>query len=85
MSRVIPLVSVIVPTRNRPGELGEALASIAAQQGIDLGELEVIVVNDGGTPIEEVLAVARDRGLPLAAVTHPRRLGLPSASRRPAA
>jgi glycosyltransferase involved in cell wall biosynthesis len=75
----IPLVSVIVPTLNRPVELGQALASITAQQGIDLGELEVIVVNDGGTPIDSVIAAARERGLPVAAVTHPRRLGLPSA------
>jgi cellulose synthase/poly-beta-1,6-N-acetylglucosamine synthase-like glycosyltransferase len=46
-SAVTPLVSVIVPTLNRPFELGEALASVTGQQGVDLGELEVIVVNDG--------------------------------------
>lgn len=73
------MVSVIVPTLNRPVELGQALASIAGQRGIDLGELEVIVVNDGGTPIEAVIADARDQGLPVAAVRHPRRFGLPSA------
>ncbi len=79
MSRVIPLVRVIVPTLNRPVELGQALASIAGQQGVDLAEVEVIVVNDGGTPVEAVIAEARDRSLPVALVTHPRRLGLPSA------
>jgi glycosyltransferase involved in cell wall biosynthesis len=79
MSRVIPLVSVIVPTLNRPVELGEALAGITAQQGIDLAEVEVIVVNDGGAPVEAVIAAARERGLPVASVTHPHRLGLPSA------
>jgi glycosyltransferase involved in cell wall biosynthesis len=78
MSRVIPLVSVIVSTSNRPVELGEALASIAGQQGIDLGELEVIVVNDGGTPIEAVVADARERGLAVTGVDHPRCVGLPS-------
>lgn len=77
MSR--PVVSVIVPTRNRPVELGEALASITGQQSIDLAEVEVIVVNDGGTPIRSVITDARDQGLPVMAVTHPRRLGLPSA------
>src|SRR5262249_38373003 len=66
-------------TLNRPTELGEALASLAGQQGVDLDELEVIVVNDGGTPIESVVAQASGRGLPVTAVAHPRRLGLPSA------
>ncbi len=79
MSRVIPLVSVIVPTLNRLAELGQALASITGQHGVDLAELEVIVVNDGGAPIKAVIAAALDRGLPVAAVTHPHRLGLPSA------
>lgn len=79
MSRATPLVSVIVPTLNRPAELGQALASITGQVGIDLAELEVIVVNDGGAPSDTVIAEASDRGLPVTAVTHPRRLGLPSA------
>jgi glycosyltransferase involved in cell wall biosynthesis len=79
MNRVIPLVSVIVPTLNRPVELGQALATITAQQGVGLAEVEVIVVNDGGAPTEAVTATARERGLPVTAVIHPRRLGLPSA------
>lgn len=79
MNRVIPVVSVIVPTLNRPVELGQALASITAQRGVEDAEVEVIVVNDGGTPVEAVVATARERGLPVTAVTHPRRLGLPSA------
>jgi glycosyltransferase involved in cell wall biosynthesis len=79
MNRVVPLVSVVVPTLNRPVELGQALASITAQQGVGLAEVEVIVVNDGGTPVEAVIAAARERGLPVTAVTHPHRLGLPSA------
>ena len=40
-----PLVSLIVPTFNRPQLLARALASVAAQTW---GDLEVIVVNDGG-------------------------------------
>lgn len=80
MSRpVIPMVSVIVPTLNRPVELRQALASIAGQVGIDVSDLEVIVVNDGGAPINPVIAEARDRGPVVVSVTHPRRLGLPSA------
>lgn len=79
MSRVIPLVSVVVPTLNRPAELGQALASITAQRGVDLTEVEVIVVNDGGAPVESVVCAARERGLPVTGVVHPRRRGLPSA------
>lgn len=73
------VVSVIVPTCNRLTELGEALGSIAGQQGVDLAEIEVIVVNDGGKPIGRVIAAARERGLVIRSVTHPRRLGVPSA------
>ncbi|MGH3156445.1 MAG: glycosyltransferase family 2 protein, partial [Streptosporangiaceae bacterium] len=73
------MVSVIVPTLNRPAELGEVLASIAVQQGIDPAEAEVIIVNDGGRPVDRVVAAARERGLVVRLVTHRRRLGLPSA------
>ncbi|MGH3067701.1 MAG: glycosyltransferase family 2 protein [Streptosporangiaceae bacterium] len=79
MSRAFPLVSVIVPTLNRPAELPEALASIAAQQDVGPGDMEVIVVNDGGTPAGAAAEAARERGLPVTVLDHPRRLGLPSA------
>jgi glycosyltransferase involved in cell wall biosynthesis len=49
---VDPLVSVIVPTKNRPDTLREAMASIAAQT---YPAVEVVVVNDGGTPVAAVL------------------------------
>lgn len=43
-----PLISVIIPTRNRPDELERALDSVEAQ---GLGNrLEVIVVDDGSQP-----------------------------------
>lgn len=74
-----PVVSVVVPTRNRPVELGEALASITAQLSLDAGEVEAIVVNDGGEPIDRILDAAREQGLPVIGLQHPRRLGLPSA------
>jgi glycosyltransferase involved in cell wall biosynthesis/MoaA/NifB/PqqE/SkfB family radical SAM enzyme len=51
-----PLVSVIVPTANRPGFLKDALASLVAQ---DYPNWETIVVNDGGRSVE-ALAVAAD-------------------------
>lgn len=79
MSRVRPLVSVIVPTLNRPAELVQALASVTDQQDLDQGEVEVVVVNDGGACIDAAIAAARDSGLRVTGLTHPRRLGLPSA------
>lgn len=42
-----PTVSVIVPTHNRPGGLGEALQSILSQS---LQDFEVIVIDDGSSP-----------------------------------
>jgi len=47
------LVSVIVPTRNRPETLGEALQSIAAQT---YSPIEVVVVNDGGRDVQDVIS-----------------------------
>src|SRR5574341_1361744 len=45
-----PLVSVIVPTHNRAGLLGEALDSVFAQQGAgELFDLDVIVVDDASS------------------------------------
>jgi len=46
-------ISAVVRTRNRPELLGEALASLAAGRVLPR---EVVVVNDGGTPVESVLA-----------------------------
>ena len=43
-----PLVSVIIPSHNRPELLPEALASVAAQT---LTDWEVIIVDDGSSPI----------------------------------
>lgn len=47
-----PLVSVIVPTFNRPDQAVEAIASILTQT---YRNLEVIVVNDAGTGLEDRL------------------------------
>jgi len=48
-----PLVSVIVPTLNRPAMLRDALASIAAQT---YSPIEIIVVNDAGGDVEGVVS-----------------------------
>ena len=48
-----PLVSVIVRTADRPALLADALASLVAQR---YANLEVIVVNDGGQDVSDVLA-----------------------------
>lgn len=54
MDRVenLPLVTVIVRTKNRPGLLAEALRSIATQT---YSKIEIIVVNDGGDDISETI------------------------------
>jgi glycosyltransferase involved in cell wall biosynthesis len=47
---MLPLVSVIIPTRNRAALLDRALDSVLAQEGLGkLFELDVIVVDDGST------------------------------------
>ena len=47
-----PLVSVIVPTYNRPQMLADALKSIANQTWDDF---EVIIINDGGIDVTDVI------------------------------
>ncbi len=47
-----PLVSVIVRTRDRREWLGEALASVAAQ---DYPRIELVVINDGGENVSHVV------------------------------
>jgi GT2 family glycosyltransferase len=54
----LPTISVVVRTRNRVQLLEEALASLALQ---DYPALDVIVVNDGGTPVTDVVDRFRDR------------------------
>jgi glycosyltransferase involved in cell wall biosynthesis len=52
-----PWISVVVPTRDRPGSLRRCLDALASQTVLD--KLEVIVVDDGSTAsaaVEEVVA-----------------------------
>ncbi|HYC23087.1 MAG TPA: glycosyltransferase [Candidatus Bathyarchaeia archaeon] len=48
-----PLVSVVIPTYNRPDRLRRAVESVLGQTHENV---EVIVVNDDGGPVEELLA-----------------------------
>jgi len=62
-----PLVSVVVRTKDRQEELIEALASIVAQSH---RPLEVVMVNDGGGPVDRAMQTA-DRAVPVTLVHHP--------------
>jgi glycosyltransferase involved in cell wall biosynthesis len=55
-----PLVSVVVPTRDRPASLSRCLTALAAQTVSD--DLEVIVVDDGSTQPAAVVAATRRHG-----------------------
>jgi LmbE family N-acetylglucosaminyl deacetylase/glycosyltransferase involved in cell wall biosynthesis len=64
-------VGVVVRTRNRPALLAEALESLAAQRR---PPRRVVVVNDGGTPVGDVLGRFQDR-LAIELVEHSSRRG----------
>jgi glycosyltransferase involved in cell wall biosynthesis len=53
-----PLVSVLIPTFNRPAYLSAALASVLRQTYINI---EAIVVNDGGRDVSDVVNSFEDR------------------------
>ena len=52
-------VAIIVRTKNRPKQLGEALASI---NNAHIPNLEVVVVNDGGMDVQQVVTAASANG-----------------------
>jgi Glycosyltransferase len=54
-----PLVSVIIPTKNRPEMLTKAIQSVLNQT---FTELEIIVVNDGGVDVQSVISRLNTRG-----------------------
>jgi len=54
-----PLVSVVIPTYNRPDMLARAVASVLRQ---DYPRLEVLVVNDAGSPVDAALAALPGEG-----------------------
>jgi hypothetical protein len=49
----LPLVSVVIPTYNRPNSLRAALTAVGAQT---YPNIEAVVVNDCGLPVDEVIA-----------------------------
>jgi GT2 family glycosyltransferase len=62
-------LSVIIPTLRRPRRLWRALEGVAAQA---YPALEVVVVNDGGVPVETVVERARgELGLSVAYISLP--------------
>jgi len=70
-----PLVSVIVPTHNRPDLLCMAIDSILAQV---LADFEIIVINDAGIDVEPWIA-NRDPRRRIRVIQHPRNRGLAAA------
>jgi glycosyltransferase involved in cell wall biosynthesis len=55
-----PLLSVVVPTRDRPASLSRCLTALAAQTLSD--DLEVIVVDDGSAQPAAIVAATRRHG-----------------------
>jgi hypothetical protein len=70
-----PLVSVIVPTRDRPRQLAEAVRSVLGQT---YRNVEVIVVNDGGVDVSGELP-AHDGPARLVYLAHPANRGVAAA------
>jgi Glycosyltransferases involved in cell wall biogenesis len=54
-----PLVSVIIPTKDRPEMLTQAIQSVLNQT---FTELEIIVVNDGGVDVQSVISRLNNKG-----------------------
>lgn len=52
--------SVVIPTYNRPEQLANCLTALA-NQGYSHGSFEVIVVNDGGNSLDDVIAPFREQ------------------------
>jgi glycosyltransferase involved in cell wall biosynthesis len=71
-----PAISVIVPTHNRPHLLARALESIGNQT---YNDYEIIVVQDGGESVAEVVSKARSNGLPVRLFIHSESKGLSGA------
>jgi hypothetical protein len=73
----MPVVSVVVPTLNRPGLLRRALRSICAQEGVPL---EIIVVDDGSSDEKAVTTAVEDSRVRVA--RHSQSMGVSAARNR---
>ena len=71
------LVSIIVRTKDRPELLEEALESISLQT---YRPLEVVVVNDGGVNVENILEKFESQELSIKYIHHPHSLGRAAAA-----
>ena len=70
-------VSAIIPVYNREALLGSAVASLLAQEGVDL---EIVVVDDGSTDGSVALArTMQAAGVPIVLVEHETNRGVASA------
>ncbi len=77
MSLPMPLVSVILPTVDRPIRLWQALESVGQQT---YASVEVIVINDGGPDVEHlILRYQQTYQRPARYVAHPENRGLAAA------
>ncbi len=72
-----PLVSVIVRTKDRRELLREALLSIEKQK---LESIEVVVVNDAGQDVSDLLEDFKEKFTHIEYVFHPENLGRPAAA-----
>jgi GT2 family glycosyltransferase len=72
MPAATPSASIVVPTRDRPGYLDVALASIVPQAAV--AGAEVIVVDDGSRDAARVAEIAARRGARCERLTEPRGL-----------
>jgi len=70
-----PLVSVIIPTYNRPGMLKEAILSVLSQT---YQNFEIIVVNDAGEDVKDVVNSLNSEGN-IVYLQHTENKGLPAA------
>jgi len=70
-----PLVTVIIPSFNRPNMLKEALMSVLSQS---YQNYEIIVINDGGIDVKDIIAsIDTDRNIIY--LQHEENRGLPAA------
>ena len=74
--QITPLVSVIIPTHNRPDLLLEALASVDAQTMTDW---QVIIVDDGSIPAVNEQQIQAQLGTKFQVIRHPAAQGGPAA------
>lgn len=76
---ILPLVSVLIRTKDRPELLFEAIGSVVAQS---YSELELVVVNDGGQDVTGVITEFEKQGRfsHLVCVNHPESRGRAAAA-----